>query len=119
MRRNSVLSISPTNQHLDFESWEWEEEMVLGGWEDRGMEGWEDELEGEEEVERKVEGCEEKREVEGWEKDNWVWQKSEIGGERLSQEEGYREEARKAFSPDMKVVIKLGDMTMLNTNIML
>ena len=40
-------------------------------------------------------------------------------GEGMSTNTKEEEEEREHFSPDMKVVIKLGDLTMNNTNITL
>merc|ERR1719234_922794 len=77
MRRRSVLSTSPTSQHLDFDSWDWDDDDIVMVDVDGAADG-----------ER-----------------HW--------GEGANNDD----EEREQFSPDMKVVIKLGDLTMNNTNI--
>lgn len=81
MRRRSVLSTSPTSQHLDFDAWDWDDDdIVMVDVDSISADG-----------ERQ-------------------WGEGVINNE---------EEEREQFSPDMKVVIKLGDLTMNNTNITL
>ena len=48
-----------------------------------------------------------------------MWGEGTTTSTKEEEEEEEEEEEREHFSPDMKVVIKLGDLTMNNTNITL
>lgn len=90
VRRRSVLSTSPSSLQMDLDCWDWDdEEQYIRGERDWG---------------------------EGSSTDE---EQQESEGERRREEESRRKEEgkRQRFSPDMKVVIKLGDITQSSPHI--